>query len=115
MRRSQDGGLRFADDRSHLQDPDVVEHELFLLSLRSGSRYADSTIALALSQVMDPDEMERQRLRRHMFLARWGRQSVTQWEDIDGRMVRRYVSVLADMLEEENQAAKRAVEDAKQE
>ena len=39
--------------------------------------------------------MERTRVRRHMFLARFGRQSVLQWADVDSREVRRYADVLA--------------------
>lgn len=107
MRRCQDGGLRHTEDGAHLQDPDVVERELRVLSLRTGSRHADVVFGLAIASALDPEELERQRLRRHMFLARWGRQPVTQWESMDGRMVRRYVAVLADMLREENEAAKR--------
>jgi hypothetical protein len=110
VRRSKNGWLRYTEDGAHLQDPDVVEHELRILVLRTGSRYVDATFAMAIASALDPDELERQRLRRHVFLARWGRQPVTQWENMDGRLVRQYVAVLAELLQEENAAAKRQIE-----
>lgn len=96
-----------------MQDPDVVAKELHTLLLRSGSRLSDAIFGPIMESVLDPVELEKQRYRRHMFLARWGRQPVTQWADVDGREVRRYVSILSDMLREEHAAAKQAVEDAR--
>ena len=105
--------MRLTEDRAHLQDPDIVSHELHTLILRTDSRMADAVFAAIIETVMDPVWLEEQRLRRHLFLARWGRQPITQWQDMDGRMVRRYAAVLADMLSEENRKAKEAADEAR--
>ncbi len=68
--------------------------------------------AVTLEGAMDVDELERQRLRRHVFLARYGRQSMLQWANVDGRMVRRYAEALADFLREESDAVKAAAAEA---
>ncbi len=47
-------------------------------------------------------------MRRHIFLARYGKQSMLQWEGIEGRLVRKYVEALSDFLEEESEISKRA-------
>lgn len=57
---------------------------------------------------MDPEEMEKHRLRRHVYLARYGKQPVLQWADVDGRTVRKYAQALSDLLAEENDLAKKA-------
>lgn len=57
-------------------------------------------------------EIERQRMRRHVFLARYGKQSMLQWEEIEGRLVRKYVEALSDFLEEENEISKRAAQES---
>lgn len=67
---------------------------------------------VTLTEVLDPEEIERQRLRRHVFLARYGRQSMLQWSEVEGREVRRYALALADFLREENEATKRATAEA---
>lgn len=69
----------------------------------------DVLFGYTLSQVMDPEEMRRLRLRRHVFLARYGRQSMLQWVDVDGREVRAYAHALAEFLREENEAVEKAV------
>lgn len=57
---------------------------------------------------MDLDGRERARIRRHVFLARYGKQSVLQWADVDSRVVRAYAAELATMLKEEEDAVKAA-------
>ena len=106
MRRCKVGWLRFTED-GYRQDPDVVRAELKSLALWMSSPAIDATFTFQVSQELDPTYLEEQRYRRHMFLARHGRQSVTQWANVPGREVRRYVAVLADMLREEHESAKR--------
>ena len=72
----------------------------------------DAFFAVTLTQVLDPAENERQRLRRHIFLARYGRQSMLQWGEVEGREVRRYADALAEFLREENEAMKKATAEA---
>jgi len=74
------------------------------LARLTGHPAYDVFFGYTLSQVLEPDEMARLRLRRHVFLARYGRQSMLQWRDIDGREVRAYAEALADFLKEENDA-----------
>lgn len=57
---------------------------------------------------MDLEAREKARVRRHVFLARYGKQSMLQWADVDGRVVRAYAAALAEMLQEEEDAVKRA-------
>jgi len=68
----------------------------------------DALFGHILTETMDVEEMERQRIRRHVFMARYGRQSMVQWADVDGRTVRQYAQAMSDFLEEENAAVKRA-------
>lgn len=68
----------------------------------------DALFGHILTETMDVEEMERQRIRRHVFMARYGRQSMLQWAGVDGRTVRQYAQALADFLGEENAAVKRA-------
>jgi len=70
----------------------------------------DALFGHVLDEAMDVTEMERQRVRRHVFLARYGRQSMLQWEDVDARTVRQYAQALSDFLDEENAAVKRATQ-----
>jgi len=80
------------------------------LANTTGDPMLDVHFPAVLDTVLDPVELERQRLRRHMFLARFARQSVLQWEDVEGREVRRYTLVLAEFLKEEGDAVKRATQ-----
>jgi hypothetical protein len=89
-------------------DPDKVREALGSLARVTGIGIVDAFFAVTLAQVMDPAELERNRIRRHIYLARYGRQSMLQWRDIDGREVRRYVEVLSEFLREENEAVKKA-------
>ena len=64
----------------------------------------DVHFARILEEIMDPEQMERNRIRRHVYLARYGRQSMTQWGDVDSRVVRRYMEALSAFIGEENAA-----------
>lgn len=55
----------------------------------------------------DSEEMESHRIRRHVFLARYGKQSVLQWADVEGREIRAYVRALAEILKEETAEVQR--------
>lgn len=75
----------------------------------TGDRSIDALFPAMLDLVLDPLERERLRLRRHMFLARFGRQSLLQWEHVESRMVNRYVKILAEFLREEGDEVKRVM------
>lgn len=87
----------------------MVREELGRLARLTGSSTLDTFFALTLEDVLKPAELERERIRRHVFLARYGRQSMLQWADVDAREVRRYARALSEFLREENEAASRAV------
>ena len=72
----------------------------------------DALFCVALTRALEPEELEKQRIRRHIFLARYGRQSMLQWRDVDGREVRVYAEALADFLREEAEAVKKATAEA---
>jgi hypothetical protein len=65
-----------------------------------------------LGTLIDIEELEKNRIRRHIYLARYGKQSMLQWENIEGRVVRQYANALVGLMEEENEASKRAMIDA---
>lgn len=71
-------------------DPDVEAYYPVILAMR------------------DLEEMERLRLRRHVFLARYGKQSMLQWDNVEARKVRAYAEALAELLKEEDDAVKKA-------
>lgn len=64
-------------------------------------RARDVFFARLIDEALDPEKLERERLRRHVFLARYGKQSMLQWADVEGREVRRYCDVLKEFLDEE--------------
>lgn len=68
----------------------------------------DAHFARVLEDIMDPAMLEKQRIRRHIYLAKYGRQSMIQWENVDSRVVRRYMEALSEFIAEENAAMKRA-------
>lgn len=107
MRRCANGGLSH-DENNETTDPDVVRDLLGRLARLTGHPTLDVFFGLSLESILIPEEMERLRLRRHIFLARYGRQSVLQWRDIDGREVRAYAEALANFLREENDAVQAA-------
>lgn len=76
-----------------------------MLAGLTGDRTVDALFAFAQDMAMDPEQLEYLRLRRHVFLARFARQSLLQWEHVEGRLVRRYAAILAEMLKEESAAA----------
>lgn len=51
-------------------------------------------------------DLERQHYRRKAFLARYGRQSVLQWDDVEVSEINRHVEALAELIKEENEAAR---------
>lgn len=65
-----------------------------------------------MALALDAEELERRRLRRHVFLARYGRQSMLQWGDVEGREVRAYVAALAEILKEEEDATRQSAREA---
>jgi hypothetical protein len=107
LRRCRNGELR-VDEYGCLQDPHVRVRLLRDAIAWIGSPIHDAAFGCFLSSAIDLQEIERQRMRRHIFLARYGKQSMLQWEGIEGRLVRKYVEALSDFLEEESEISKRA-------
>ncbi len=77
-----------------------------------GTPIFDATFGMFLGTLIDIEELEKNRIRRHIYLARYGKQSMLQWENIEGRVVRQYANALVGLMEEENEASKRAMIDA---
>lgn len=50
----------------------------------------------------DPVEMLRHRAKQKIYLARYGRQSVLQWGDVDVTELTEYFEVLSELISEEN-------------
>ena len=96
------------DELGEQRTPQDIADSLRCLAGVTGNATVDALFAYAQDMAMQPEEMERLRLRRHVFLARFGRQSMLQWEDVEGRTVRRYTELLAEMLREENELATQA-------
>lgn len=62
----------------------------------------------AILAAVDLEGREKARIRRHVFLARYGKQSVLQWDDVSTRTVRQYAEALAELLREEDDAVNAA-------
>lgn len=90
-------------------DPDRRLAMLKVLGSFTGDPLVDAHFGAMLDMALDPREVEERRLRRHIFLARFARQNVLQWDDVEARVVRRYVDMLATFLKEEGDAVKRAM------
>lgn len=50
---------------------------------------------------LDPDQVDKAIRRRIIFLARYGRQSILQWEDVDYAEMRAWSDELKELLSEE--------------
>lgn len=59
---------------------------------------------------VDADEMLANGYKRKAFLARYGRQSMLQWDEIETSEIERHIEALANLMREENELSK-AVED----
>lgn len=55
---------------------------------------------------IDVAEREKSRYRIKMFLARYGRQNVLQWDDVEVAEIRRYAEELSNLLTEENESSR---------
>jgi len=55
---------------------------------------------------IDVAEREKSRYRVKVFLARYGRQNMLQWDDVEVAEIRRYADELAEMLTEENESTR---------
>lgn len=97
MLRRQKGGW-LVDDWDNL-DPDIVFRSLEILTVHTET-YADSLWRLVLS--WDPEELLEARDSQIMALARYGRQSVLQWGDVDVQDIRKWYERLRKLLEREN-------------
>jgi hypothetical protein len=61
--------------------------------------------------VIDLDQRHASHYEVAAFLARYGRQSMLQWDDVEVTEVRRYARALADLIKRENELSRHA-EDA---
>lgn len=86
-----------------------MRHSLRVLGGFTGDALVDSCYGAVLDVALVPAEVEEARIRRHIFLARFARQNVLQWDDVEGRVVRRYVSMLSQFLREEGDAVQAAM------
>ena len=96
------------DEDGLVRSPDAVRASLKVLGGFTGDPTVDVHFGEMLDTVLIPSEIEDRRLRRHVFLARFARQNLLQWDDVESRVVQRYVAMLARFLKEESDAVKRA-------
>jgi hypothetical protein len=97
LRRTERRG--WVDHAWETPDPDEVEASLKLLVVRTGAFY-DAWWHLSVD--IDPREMLRLRAKQKIYLARYGRQSVLQWADVDVRELQQYFELLAELVRDEN-------------
>lgn len=110
MRRCQDSGLRF-DGQGNSLDPDERERILGALGFRCDVML-DTFFPGILALTMNHADMEEQRIKRHMFLGRFGHQQVSQWAEVDANEVRAYAKALSELIAEERAAVEAAIEKA---
>ena len=57
---------------------------------------------------IDPEEQLHMRYKQLAYLGRYGKQNVTQWQDVEVLEMDRHFQALADLVGDENEAALRA-------
>lgn len=96
-----------------MRGPDEVRASFWSLLAVFGHPIHDALFApMHLLPLMDPLELENQRLRRHVMLAKYAHQSFRDLQEMPTRDVKRYVRVLAEFLDEEHAATQKAIEAA---
>lgn len=76
-----------------------------MVGLRAPSALGDALFPAMLSFAADAGELQRARVRRLVFLARFGRQPLLGWDDVESSEIRLYVDVLVELLREESESA----------
>lgn len=84
-------------------DPDVLAASLNILHFHSGTAVDAYWHHLVTFDVV---QYEKSRFRMKMFLARYGRQNVLQWDDVEVLEIRRYAEALSELLSEENETSR---------
>jgi len=83
--------------------PNELGRRLETLGRITGSELGDAIFPFLI--VYDVDEMLDHWWRRRAFLARYAKQSMLQWDDVESTDVRRYCEAVAVLLKEENAAS----------
>ena len=85
-----------------LPDPDQLEDSLKILSIYTDTYFDAFWHHIVL---IDPDEVLRTRKFQKMQLARYGRQSIFDWDDVEVSELREWWDVLKEILESESPLA----------
>jgi hypothetical protein len=102
LRRAQSGGLTRVAPLDLL-----VDARRFLLATADWFAFDHDAIANSVRCMGDSDPEEAEDLlqlnfERRMFLARYGKQSVLQWDDVPLTDMNRYVNALAELIKAES-------------
>ncbi len=81
------------------RDPDIIEARLAALTVHTGSPATDRHIG-DFTQ-WDPWDREEMRVLQVMYLARYGRQPVLQWGELDVEELVAYFNALGDIVKRE--------------
>jgi hypothetical protein len=95
----QDGDYWLERDPAETQDPDELEEWLAVVSVYTG-HVTDAYWRLVVE--IDIAEKEKWRRRQKMFLARYGRQSLLQWDDVEVAELDHYTDDLIELLKLES-------------
>lgn len=71
-----------------------------VLGRYTGSSIVDTVYPFILP--LDAEKMEDEWWKRRAYLARYGRQSMLQWDDVETIEVRRYAKAISDLIGEES-------------
>jgi hypothetical protein len=95
-RRQESGWL--TDDWDNI-DPDVVHHSLKILSFHSESS-VDAIWHMLIQ--WDPEDLLEARARQKMALARYARQDLHKWDDVEVREIRGWYNRLVELMNQES-------------
>lgn len=100
------------DETGRRRDDDEIAKDKYNLLYYTGDARADALFHCALDFLphFEISNFRKDYYRRHMFLARYGRQDISRIPEMDSRDVRRYVIALAEFLKEEAEASKQAMQ-----
>lgn len=91
-----------------MRGPDEVRASLRALAHVDGT-VSDAFFGMLLSKVVDPAELERRRIRRHVMLAKYAHQPIRDLWEMPSRLVKRYVTELVRLFEEEHEDMQRRI------
>lgn len=101
MRGYQDGEDRIEHEPWEPPDPDLVEDMLKVLD-------EESRIGFGWYHhvTMDPVELRRSREMAKVILARYGKQSILQWDNVEVAQIQRYANRLVELIKSEHSTAR---------